>query len=221
MIISERVKKLREQSLNAQEKITAERAVLITRFYKSDEAREISAPVRRAKAFEYLLKNKKICINEGELIAGERGPAPKETPTFPEISLHSLKDLEILDSREKVFFKVDDEVKKIYEEEIIPYWKGKSNRDRIMSLMTPEWLDSYNAGVFTEFQEQRAPGHTVLGYKMFKTGFLQLKEEIRESIAGLDYFNDKDAYDKAEELKAMDIACDAIIMYAERHASCT
>jgi formate C-acetyltransferase len=219
MIISERVKKLREQSLNAQEKITAERAVLITRFYKSDEAREISAPVRRAKALEYLLKNKKICINEGELIAGERGPAPKETPTYPEISLHSLKDLEILDSREKVFFKVDDEVKKIYEEEIIPYWKGKSNRDRIMSLMTPEWLDSYKAGVFTEFQEQRAPGHTVLGYKMFKTGFLQLKEEIRESIAGLDYFNDNDAYDKAEELKAMDIACDAIIMYAERHTA--
>jgi len=219
MILSERVKKLREQSLNAQEKITVERAVLITRYYKSDEAREISAPVRRAKAFEYLLKNKKICINEGELIVGERGPAPRETPTYPEISLHSLKDLEILDSREKVFFKVDDEVKKIYEKEIIPYWKGKSNRDRIMGLMTPEWLDSYNAGVFTEFQEQRAPGHTVLGYKMFKTGFLQLKEEIRESISGLNYFNDKDAYDKAEELKAMDIACDAIIMYAGRHAA--
>ena len=79
--------------------------------------------------------------------------------------------------------------------------------------------DSYKAGVFTEFQEQRAPGHTVLGYKMFKTGFLQLKEEIRESISGLDYFNDNDAFDKAEELKAMDIACDAIIMYAERHAA--
>jgi len=179
MIITERVKKLREQSLNAVEKISAERAVLITRFYKSDEAREISVPVRRAKAFEYLLKNKKICINEGELIVGERGPAPKETPTYPEISLHTLKDLEILDSREKVSFKVNNEVKKIYEEEIIPYWKGKSNRDRIMSLMTPEWIDSYKAGIFTEFQEQRAPGHTVLGYKMFKTGFLQLKEEIR------------------------------------------
>lgn len=219
MILSERVKKLREQSLNAVEKITAERAVLITRFYRSDEAREISAPVRRAKAFEYLLKNKKICINEGELIVGERGPAPKETPTCPEISLHSLQDLDILDSREKVFFKVDDEVRKIYKEEIIPYWKGKSNRDRIMSLMTPEWLSAYKAGVFTEFQEQRAPGHTVLGYKMFKTGFLQLKEEIRESISKLDYYNDKEAFEKAEELKAMDIACDAIIMYAGRHAA--
>ncbi len=218
MIISERVKKLREQSLDAIEKITAERAVLITQFYKSDEARELSAPVRRAKAFDYLLKNKKICINEGELIVGERGPGPKETPTYPEISLHSIQDLEILNSREKVFFRVDEEVKKIYEEEIIPYWKGKSNRDRIMSLMTPEWLYAYNAGIFTEFQEQRAPGHTVLGYKMFKTGFLQLKEEIGDSISKLDYYNDKEAFEKSEELRAMDISCDAIIMYAGRHA---
>jgi formate C-acetyltransferase len=218
MNISPRVKKLRDQSLNAIEKISAERALLITRFYKSDEARELSAPVKRAKAFEYLLKNKKIFINEGELIVGERGPAPKETPTYPEISLHSMKDLEILDSREKVFFRVDDEVKNIYEKEIIPYWKGRTNRDRLMSLMTPEWMNAYNAGVFTEFQEQRAPGHTVAGYRMFKTGFLAVKKEIKEVVEAIDFFTDNDAFDKIEELKAMDIACDAIIMYANRHA---
>jgi formate C-acetyltransferase len=218
MKISARVKQLREQSLNAEEKISSERALLITRFYKSDEARELSAPVKRAKAFEYLLKNKKICINEGELIVGERGLAPKETPTYPEISLHSIQDLEILNSREKVFFKVDDEVISDYEKEIIPYWKGKSNRDRIMNLMTPEWHKAYNAGIFTEFQEQRAPGHTVLGYKMFRTGFLTLKEKIKESVSGLDYLKDTHAFEKLEELKAMNIACDAIIMYANRHA---
>jgi pyruvate formate-lyase/glycerol dehydratase family glycyl radical enzyme len=218
MKISERVIKLREQSLNAVEKISAERAMLVTEFYKSDEARELSAPVKRAKAFKYLMKNKKICINDGELIVGERGPGPKETPTYPEISLHSMKDLEILDSREKVFFRVDEKVKSIYEKEIIPFWKGKSNRDRIMSLMTPEWLRAYNAGIFTEFQEQRAPGHTVLGYKMFKTGFLKLKEEIKESVSLLDFFNDPHASEKLEELKAMEIAADAIIMYANRHA---
>jgi pyruvate formate-lyase/glycerol dehydratase family glycyl radical enzyme len=218
MILSDRVKKLREQSLDIEETITAERALLITRFYQSDEARELSAPVRRAKAFEYLLKNKHICINDGELIVGERGPAPKAVPTYPEICVHSLEDLEILNSRDKVFFKVSDEVKKAYADVIIPYWKGKSNRDRVMRLMTPEWHDSYEAGIFTEFQEQRAPGHTVLGYKMFRTGFLHLKQEIEESISNLDYFNDKDAFEKAEELKAMDIACDAIIMYAARHS---
>jgi len=219
MILSDRVKKLRKQSLNAEERISAERAVLITRFYKSDEAREISAPVRRARAFEFLLRNKKICINDGELIVGERGTLPKVVPTYPELCVHTIQDLEILDSREKVFFRVDDEVKKLYEEEIIPYWKGKSNRDRIMSLMAPEWLTAYDAGIFTEFQEQRAPGHTVLGYKMFRTGFLQLKEEIEESISKLDFFNDTEAFAKAEELTAMDIACDAIIMYAGRHSA--
>jgi trans-4-hydroxy-L-proline dehydratase len=218
MKLSERVKELRDSSLQAVEKISGERAFLVTQFHKSDESRELSAPVRRAKAFEYLLKNKKICINNGELIVGERGPAPKEVPTYPEISLHTQKDLEILNSREKVSFIVSEEVKELYEKEIIPFWKGRSNRDRIMSLMAPEWINAYNTGLFTEFQEQRAPGHTVLGYKMFNTGFLNLKEEIRQSLSDLDYYDDSKAYEKAEELKAMDIACDAIIMYANRHA---
>jgi formate C-acetyltransferase len=218
MKMTERVMRLREQSLNATETITAERAQLITRFYSSREALGLSAPVLRARAFEYLLRNKAICINEGELIVGERGPAPKATPTYPEISLHSIQDLEILDSREKVYFKVSDDVKKIYSEEIIPYWKGRSNRDRIMERMTPEWLAAYKAGIFTEFQEQRAPGHTVLGYKMFHTGFLDLKKEIAAAAATLDFRNDPQAYERSEELKAMDLACDAIIMYAGRHA---
>jgi formate C-acetyltransferase len=218
MKISPRVSKLREQSLNAAETLSAERAILITRFYRENENSNLSAPVKRARAFEYLLKNKAICINDGELIVGERGPAPKHTPTYPEISLHSLQDLEILNSREKVSFRVSDEVKRIYTEEIIPFWHGKSNRDHIMNLMTPEWIDSYNAGIFTEFQEQRSPGHTVLGYKMFRTGFLALKEEIRQSINAFQVSKSSDAATRIEELKGMDISCDAIIMYANRHA---
>ncbi|HLN55398.1 MAG TPA: trans-4-hydroxy-L-proline dehydratase [Bacteroidales bacterium] len=221
MKISPRVKKLREQSLNAVETLTAERALLMTRFYKLSDSLNLSVPVRRAKAFEYVLKNKTICINEGELIVGERGPAPKVTPTYPEICTHSLQDLEILNSREKVFFRVSDEVKNAYTEEIIPYWKGKSSRDKLMRRMSPEWLDAYNAGIFTEFQEQRAPGHTVLGYKMFSTGFLSLKNEIRNAVKSVHAtsLKDHDKHARLEELKAMDICCDAIIMYAERHAS--
>ena len=218
MKMTERVMRLREESLNAMESITAERAQLITRFYASPEARGLSAPVLRARAFEYLLRHKEIYIGDGELIVGERGPAPKATPTYPEISLHSVEDLDILNNREKVFFRVSDEVRKVYTEEIIPFWRGRSNRDRIMERMAPEWHAAYKAGIFTEFQEQRAPGHTVLGYKMFHTGFLDLKKEIAEAVATLDHLNDSQAYERAEELKAMEIACDAIIMYAGRHA---
>ncbi len=218
MNMTDRVMRLRDQSLNATETITAERAQLITQFYSGRESQGLSAPVLRARAFEYLLRNKAICINDGELIVGERGPAPKSTPTYPEISLHSIRDLDTLNTREKVFFRVSDAVKKIYSEEIIPFWEGRSNRDRIMERMTPEWLAAYRAGIFTEFQEQRAPGHTVLGYRMFRTGFLDLKIEIADAIAALDFSDDPQAYERAEELKAMNIACDAIIMYAGRHA---
>ncbi len=217
--MTERIEKLREQSLNAINRISAERALLVTEFYNSDRAQEVSIPVRRAMAFDYIMRNKEICINDGELIVGERGPAPKATPTYPEITLHSLEDLDILDSRDKVSFKVDSETRKAYEDTIIPYWKGKTNRERIFSLMSSEWIDAYEAGVFTEFQEQRAPGHTVGGKKLFEKGLLDLIDDIEESEANINILNDPEAFEKKEELKAMRIAANALIAYAERYSN--
>ena len=160
--MNDRIKELREQSLNAVAKISLERAELLTDFYKSDEAKTYSTPPKRAKAFEYLLMNKALCVNDGELIVGERGPEPKATPTYPELCTHSIQDFEILNSREKVPFKVDERVKDIQTEKIIPFWQRQSIRDKILNEMDEEWKAAYSAGVFTEFMEQRAPGHTVL-----------------------------------------------------------
>lgn len=217
-MLSERIKKLREQSLNAVNRISAERALLITEFYKSGVAAAEPVPVQRALSFKHILEHKFICINEGELIVGERGPAPKATPTYPEICIHTLQDLQILNDRKKVSFKSDEQTREAYRDVIIPFWKGRSNRDRIFAALPQEWKDAYAAGIFTEFQEQRAPGHTALGIKMFRTGMLDLKERIAESIQSLDLANDPEAVDKRDELRAMDIVCDAIIMYAARHA---
>jgi len=183
--MNERIKKLRESSLNAENTLTHERALLLTEFLRSGVADNESVPVQRALAFKYILENKKICINEGELIVGERGPAPKAVPTYPEICLHSPDDLEILHTRPKVSYKSDAETRRVYEEMIIPFWKGKTQRDRIFAAMDRPWLDAYEAGVFTEFQEQRAPGHTVLGGKIYRKGFLDLIREIDEQLAGL------------------------------------
>ena len=218
MKLTNRINILRDQSLSATEHISAERAQLITEFYKSKNSVGLSTSVKRAKSFQYILKHKAICINNGELIVGERGSEPKATPTYPEINLHTLSDLDILNLREKVSFKVSDKVKSIYAEDIIPFWQGRTNRDRIMSSLFPEWKAAYKAGVFTEFQEQRAPGHTVLGYKMFKTGFVQIIEEIKEAKNSIDFLNDSEALYKFEELKAMEIVVEAIIMFANRYS---
>ncbi|RKY54701.1 MAG: formate C-acetyltransferase/glycerol dehydratase family glycyl radical enzyme [Candidatus Neomarinimicrobiota bacterium] len=213
-----RIRKLREQSLNARPYISTERALLLTEFYKSNIPEKVSIPVARALALKYILENKKLCINEGELIVGERGPEPKATPTYPEICAHTLKDLDILNSREKISFAVDEETKKLYREEIIPFWRGRSIRDRIFEEVDDEWKEAYSAGVFTEFMEQRAPGHTVLDNKIYYKGFADFKNEIQKRINELDFYNDPEAYYKREELKAMSIAADTLISIAHRYS---
>ncbi len=216
--MNKRIKTLREKSLLAEPMMSHQRALLLTEFYQSDEARGCSIPVKRALAFNYIMEHKKVCVMKGELIVGERGEFPKSTPTYPEIVLHSLEDLEKLHTRKKQYFKVDDETRKVYQEKIIPYWEGKTIRDKMFKELSDEWKNAYEAGVFTEFLEQRAPGHTVIGKDSFKKGFLGIKEEIAQSISKLDYVNDPFALDKKEELTAMDITADAIIAFAQRHA---
>jgi len=233
MTMSERVARLRQQSLEARPTLSSERAELLTEFYQQDIGL-VSAPVRRALAFRYLMENKAICFNEGELIVGEKGPAPKAAPTYPELCCHSLDDLDILNSREKTSFAVSPQVRQVYEETIIPFWRGKTMRELIFREMTEEWKAAYEAGIFTEFMEQRSPGHTVLDDKIYRKGMIDpsaalrqaqddssgrgFKQDIQRRLESLDYLNDPEAYVKQEELKAMAICADALIRFAERHA---
>jgi len=216
--MNERIAKLRTQTLEAKPTISAERARLVTEFYKRPDTRGLSAPMQHALAFKHIMENKRIVFNDAELIVGERGPAPKATPTYPEVCIHSVQDLQYLNDRKKTAFASDDETRRIYAEEIIPFWQGRSQRDRIFAEMTKEWIDAYEAGVFTEFMEQRAPGHTVLDGKIYKKGMNDFKKDIEAALAGLDFMNDPAAYDKQEELKAMAVSVEAIVAFARRHA---
>jgi formate C-acetyltransferase len=217
MSMSERVRRLRDLSLETPATLSAERAELMTDFYAAYNGAH-SPAVRRALAFRHLLENKGLYLGDGELIVGERGPAPKATPTFPEICCHSLDDLDVLDSREKVSFGVSDDVRDAFRDKIIPFWKGRSLRDILFSEMTDDWKAAYEAGLYTEFMEQRAPGHTVLDDKIYHKGFLDFKKDIEEGLNNLDYLNDPKAYEKQEELKAIFVCADALIHFAERHA---
>lgn len=213
--MNQRINTLRRQSLDTRPVLSAERALLVTEFYQQPGIEDIPAAIQRARAFEYILKNKVIYIGDGELIVGERGPAPKATPTYPEICLHSLNDLEIIHSRPKVSFEVDLKTREAYENIIIPFWKGRTQRDRLFSELAPEWQAAYQAGIFTEFQEQRAPGHTVAGPLVFKKGMLQILHEIEQIRQHPESTLDPG---QQAELLAMEISAQAIIAFARRHA---
>jgi trans-4-hydroxy-L-proline dehydratase len=216
-MISKRVALLRQQSLEANASISTERAELITDFYR-DNAGIMSVPVSRALAFRHIMEHKTVYIGAGELIVGEKGPAPKATPTYPELCCHSLEDLDILHSRKNIPFRVSQDARRIYGEKIIPFWQGKSMRDRIFDEMDMDWKMAYDAGVFTEFMEQRAPGHTVLDDKIYRKGLLDFIDDINKQLLKPEILNDPDAYDPREELKAMEICARALIRFAERYA---
>ena len=215
--MNERVLKLRQASFEAVPTISTERAVLITKYYQ-DNIGKYSVPVMRAKAFEYLVTNQTIYIGEGELIVAERGPYPKAVSTYPELTCHSEEDIRILGSRKMTSYRTTDEDIKTYREQVIPFWRGRTMRDKLFAGLSQRWRDAYGSGLFTEFMEQRAPGHTTFDGKFYTKGLAGFKKDIADALAALDFIHDKDATPKREELKAMSIACDAVITFAKRHA---
>ena len=135
--MNQRVRRLREQSLASRPRISAERARLLTEFYRQEQGKH-SVPVMRALAFRHLCQHKTIHIGEGELIVGERGPQPKAVPTYPELPCHSIEDLRILDSRDKTNYRVSESCVEAYEGRVIPFWRGRSLRDRIFAELPDE-----------------------------------------------------------------------------------
>nr|WP_321412607.1 trans-4-hydroxy-L-proline dehydratase [uncultured Carboxylicivirga sp.] len=215
--MNDRIQRLRQLSVETEPSLSIERALIETEFYKENYGK-YSIPVLRALNYLEICKKKTIYLGEQELIVGERGPKPKAVPTFPELTCHSVEDLHVLNTRELQRYTISQEDIDTYEKNVIPYWEGRTQRERIFNHVPEEWKAAYEAGLFTEFMEQRAPGHTTLDGKIYKMGLNDFKARIAEEIDRLDFMNDVEATDKLEQLKAMDISCDATIIFAQRHA---
>ncbi len=213
-----RIERLRERSLQTPVTLSIERALLVTASAKRHLGRH-SVPVMRALILRDLLTAQSIHLGQDELIVGERGPAPRSVPTFPEWTCHSAEDLRRLATRPRIAYRIEAEDIARYEAEVIPFWQGRTVRERIFQEASPEWRAAYEAGLFTEFMEQRAPGHTALDGTIYRRGLLERRAEIAARLAALDDLADPHAFERAEQLRAMDIACEAVIAYAGRHAA--
>ncbi len=214
--MNKRIQNLRKTSMETPAHIDMERAKLYTQAYKEYEG-SVSIPELRALALKYYFSNKKLYIGNGELIVGEKGDGPQATPTFPELCCHTIEDFHVMNDRDLINFKVKGNDYQFQEEEIIPYWEKRSIRHKIIEHMSEEWKLAYNNGIFTEFMEQRGPGHTVGSENIYIKGFLEYKSDIEKAITKLDYIQDKEALEKENQLKAMAITCDAIIILGQRY----
>jgi len=229
--MTDRTRRLRNASLAAEPFLSEERARLLTEFYREQEGRHAPS-ILRALAWARLCDRKTIRIGPDDLIVGDRGPGPKAVPTFPELTCHSLEDLRVLDGRDRTRYAVPASCESAYRDEVIPFWRGRTMRDRIFAALPPEWHALYESGVFTEFMEQRAPGHAVLDGKIYREGLrgrlarieaelARLAEEARlaeaarrEGPAATEHACEV----RRDALVGMAIACEATIRLAQRHA---
>jgi len=219
MAMSGRIQGLKRRSTAAQPALDPERARLLTEFYRGLPDQEEHSPVLvRARAFRYLLAHRSISIPRGEWLVGEKGSGPRAAPTYPELCCHTLQDLKLLDSRKKIRFGVDQETRRLYQEEIIPFWRGRTMREKIFRLVSQEWRDCYTAGVFTEFMEQRSPGHTVLDNKIYEQGMEDLISRITTAREKFRKESGDHIQERLDQLEAMEIAAKALTAFAGRYA---
>lgn len=211
-----RTQQLRLESVSTQPILDMERALYFTEAYQRHEG-TVSKPVLRALALKHYLTHKTLWLGDKELLVGEKGKAPQSAPTFPDLCCHSLEDMRVINSRALIGFSVTEEDLTLQAEKILPYWEERALRNRILEAMTPEWRACYTSGIFTEFMEQRGPGHTVGGNAFYEKGFEAFKADIEAAIAGLDPLKDADFYEKRESLKGMAIACDALMVLGDRY----
>ncbi|MGN0311142.1 MAG: trans-4-hydroxy-L-proline dehydratase [Lachnospiraceae bacterium] len=216
--MNSRIKALRKLSVNTHPHIDLERAISETMTYEKYEG-YLSVPELRGQVLKDYFSTKTLYIGDGELIVGEKGDSPQGAPTFPELCCHTVEDMKIMNDRDLISFSVTEEDLNVQEKTMIPYWEKRSIRNQILRRMTPEWKACYESGIFTEFMEQRGPGHTVGSSKIYEKGFLDYKKDIQDSIDKLDYLTDPEALDKKNELEGMKLACDAIMILGERYAA--
>jgi formate C-acetyltransferase len=214
---TERTQFLRAESTRMQPRLDMERAIIYTEVYEKYMGTKPPV-ILRALAFKRFMEIRTLYFGDRELILGEKGKTPQSAPTFPDLCCHTLEDLDVMSKRKYISFRVSEADKATHASRIMPYWSEKSMRHKILDYMTPAWHKAYKAGVFTEFMEQRAPGHTVADDKMYRFGFLDFKARIEQRLTQLDYLNDPDALAKRDQLEAMIIACDAIMILGRRYA---
>ena len=215
---TDRTKKLRAQSVSAIPKLSIERALIETEVYEKHYG-EVSMPELRGMNFRTIMERRELYLGDGELIVGEKSIAPQVAPTYPELCCHTMDDLDILNVREYIGFKITEEEKELHKKHVLPYWENRSTRNFIIKGMSQRWKDCYAAGMFTEFMEQRAPGHTVADGKIYKKGFAEFRRELELEIENLDFVSDLEAYEKRDQLTGMIYSCDAIITYGKRYAA--
>lgn len=177
--MTNRTQRLKDRLFANPREISLERALLYTASHKQTEGEPVM--IRRAKATAWILDHVQISIRDDELIAGNRTIKPRAGIISPEMDPYwLLKELDQFPTRPQDRFNISEEDKRIYREELFPYWENRSMKDFINAQMTDEVKNAVSTQIFSVNQTDKGQGHIIIDYpRLLENGLAALVTEIK------------------------------------------
>ncbi len=225
VLLEGRANRIYESFQNSKSVVDVQRAKYFTESFKETEGENLS--LRWAKALYKIAKNIEVVIDENQLIVGRGGKEGKYGIIYPELDGCFLKQfVKQASSRVESPFEIEDEDIRVIEEEIAPYWEGKTYYEDFSKSMPDDVLkitydpkDLFSSRfILNESSSMRSALQWVHDYKKgIDLGFEAIKQEALDALDTLDDLNPEDSIDKADFYKSVIIVSDAIILWAKRH----
>ena len=224
-----RMEKMLDGFLNVPPRVSVDRARLFTESFKQTEKEALMIEGRVAKALQHIASNINIAIGDEELIVGHCDggmPGRRYGVLYPEIQATWFKSIRELEGRSAGSFSVTNEDVRVVEEEILPYWEGKTLWEAYSNYLPQEVKHIFfkpnstaTRGIIDDMSTIKAMADYIPDYeKVIKKGFNGIKREVEERLATMDPLHPKNTFEKRAFLQAVSIICDAMVTFGKRYA---
>ena len=215
--ITARIHRMRDRMItNQPTELLPERALLVTEAYKEYAA---EPPVlKRAYAFQKILKNMTIFIDDDELFVGHNSPKPRSPIACPELGARwILADIDNFNTRPADSIGLTDGNKAILKE-CLGQWQNSSLDSVVSGLISDKTKEAIAEGMITVGAQGTGHGNiAVNNKKLLEKGLRGIIDEIDSKITNFEA-RDIESSSKLTFWKAAKISCEAVIDFAHRYS---
>ncbi len=214
-----RINKLRENYFSHRIEMDILDAYYVTQGFKATEGQPWA--IQKATAMKTVYENKPIYIQDNELLVGGVAFKPRAGILNPDSACSVIeKELDTISTRTYDPFYLSDENKKLFMEEVAPYWRGKCVLDRWNAMMPDDVRTMRDGGMlYVDKKFVRGYGENTPGWRtLLAKGVGGIKKEAEEKLASLDAAGGEDVLKQMIFYKSLIITAEGIIAYANRHA---